>query len=83
MKGLSISNQEGIQKVHNSFAHPEPFQFVQTKRSATEDDDVFHFVSFVPFKNKLYELDGLQKGPVLIGSFEGDDWLPLATQEIN
>jgi len=56
---------------------------VQTKRSATEDDDVFHFVSFVPFKNKLYELDGLQKGPVLIGSFEGDDWLPLATQEIN
>ncbi|KAL4439579.1 hypothetical protein ABPG74_003981 [Tetrahymena malaccensis] len=83
MKGLAISNQENIQRVHNSFSRPEPFIFTQSKKKATENDDVFHFVSFVPFKGKLYELDGLQQGPILLGSYENDDWLALATQEIN
>jgi ubiquitin carboxyl-terminal hydrolase L5 len=40
-------------------------------------------VSYVPYKGNLYELDGLQPGPILIGKFEGStDWLTLAKQEI-
>jgi ubiquitin carboxyl-terminal hydrolase L5 len=63
---MAIENSDVIRNAHNSFARQEPFIFEQ-EREATEKDDVFHFVSYLPFQNKLYELDGIQKGPVLIG----------------
>jgi len=83
MKGLTIGNSEKIRTVHNSFTHPEPFFFTSDKK-AKGKDDVFHFISYVPFKNKLYELDGLQPGPILLGSFEKEEeWIELAKNEIN
>ena len=51
-------------------------------RAAKEDDDVFHFISFVPFKGKLYELDGLQKGPICFGECTAEDWLSKAREQI-
>ncbi len=83
MKGLTLSNSEKIRKVHNSFARAEPFYF-DSKRKAKKGDDVYHFVSYVPFKGKLYELDGMQPGPILLGGLpENGEWITLAKTEIN
>ena len=40
-------------------------------------------MSYVPFKNHLYELDGLQPGPIVIGKYENkEEWIDLAKAEI-
>jgi len=74
MKGLALSNSDEIRAVHNSFARQSVFEF--DAKFAKEDDDVFHFVAYVPIKGRLYELDGLREGPLDHGAIpEGQDWI--------
>eukprot|EP00096_Caligus_rogercresseyi_P010417 TRINITY_DN3790_c0_g1_i1.p1 TRINITY_DN3790_c0_g1~~TRINITY_DN3790_c0_g1_i1.p1 ORF type:complete len:270 (-),score=96.53 TRINITY_DN3790_c0_g1_i1:100-909(-) len=76
MKGLSLSNSEEIRSVHNSFAKQTLFEF--DSKMASKDDDVYHFVSYLPLNGRLYELDGLREGPVDHGPVEPDsDWLEV------
>ena len=73
-RGLAISNSEKIRVEHNKFSHPEPFIFTKTK--AVDGDDVFHFVAYIHFKNAIYEIDGLQNGPILIKeNVKNEDWI--------
>lgn len=48
-KGNSIGQHDNIRKHHNSFARQDPFTIEEDQgRSGKEDDDVYHFVSYVP-----------------------------------
>jgi ubiquitin carboxyl-terminal hydrolase L5 len=66
-KGLAISNSEVIKAEHNKFSRPEPFIFSH-EYSSEGKEDVFHFVGYIHFKDAIYEIDGLRKGPILIES---------------
>jgi len=79
-KGLAVSNSEVIRTAHNSFARPEPI--VIQSRPATDDDDVFHFVAYVPKDGFVFELDGLREGPINHGPFGDSNWLEVAVPAI-
>ena len=58
------------------------------EKTSSKGEDVFHFVGYIPFENRLYELDGLKAGPVDLGSItEGSDWIdvvrPVIQQRID
>jgi ubiquitin carboxyl-terminal hydrolase L5 len=80
-RGWAIGNSEVIRTAHNSFHRQDPFEIEYTKDTG-KGEDAFHFISYVPFNGQLYELDGLQKGPIAHGACTEDTWLALARDEI-
>lgn len=78
-RGMTIDSFDSIRVAHNSFARHQNFSFEE--KVATVDDDVYHFIGFVPKCGVVYELDGLQKGPIEIGCYT-DDWIKVANEAI-
>ncbi|CAD7926453.1 unnamed protein product [Amoebophrya sp. A120] len=80
MKGLAISNQDAVREVHNSFSRQSSFDFVHDEKDPKED--AFHFIGYVPYNGKVYELDGLQEGPIEIGPINDENWIETVKPEI-
>ena len=64
MRGEVIGAADGIRTAHNSFSPPEAHLTDEKAKRATEEDDVYHFVSYVHHGGAIWELDGLQRGPI-------------------
>lgn len=74
-RGLCLSNSQEIRTVHNSFARPN---FLEIEHGKGSKEDAYHFVTYVPFKGHVYELDGLKEAPIDLGAIpEGKDWLEV------
>ena len=89
-RGLAIGNTPELAAAHNSHAciydipdcGSEKMPAATTARSLANQvrvtADSFHFVSYVPIRGRLYELDGLKRFPVDHGPIPvGADWTEM------
>jgi ubiquitin carboxyl-terminal hydrolase L5 len=81
-RGDAIGNSDTIRSQHNSFARNDPFIIEESNDPKGKAEDAFHFISYLPVNNQLYELDGLQKGPICFGECSDETWLPMARVQI-
>ncbi|KAK3755027.1 hypothetical protein QZH41_011064 [Actinostola sp. cb2023] len=65
-KGYVIGNLPELAMTHNKFARPEAKQPPEKTNSVSSVRamEAFHFVSYVPIKGRLFELDGLKPFPI-------------------
>ncbi|XP_017065156.1 ubiquitin carboxyl-terminal hydrolase isozyme L5 [Drosophila eugracilis] len=76
-RGLYLGNEQKIRQVHNSFARPVLFE-MDNHQTVIEEDDAYHFVGYMPINGRLYELDGLHKGPIELGEVgKNQNWLDV------
>jgi ubiquitin carboxyl-terminal hydrolase L5 len=71
LRGVAISGSQEIRVAHNSFRRPDAFLNEEKVVKDEAGGEAFHFVAYLPYKSKVYELDGLQPGPIEIGSARG------------
>ncbi|XP_027859521.1 ubiquitin carboxyl-terminal hydrolase BAP1 [Xiphophorus couchianus] len=84
-KGYAIGNAPELARAHNSHARPEPRHLPEKQNgiSAVRTMEAFHFVSYVPIKDRLFELDGLKAYPIDHGPWgEDEDWTDKARRVI-
>jgi len=82
MKGLAIGNCEQIRLAHNGFARPEPLISDGVPATGGRDEEVYHFISYLPINGHMYELDGLKDGPIQLGECTSENWLQRIMPEI-
>ncbi|ODQ51448.1 hypothetical protein SAICODRAFT_9098 [Saitoella complicata NRRL Y-17804] len=98
LRGIAMAEFDAIHRVHNTFARTTDMMdsdatlktSASKKRKVEEADsddedgeeDVFHFIAYVPVDGCLWELDGLKKGPNKIGECTKENWTRLAAPRI-
>ena len=50
-----------------SYFRQQMFEF--DEQALRKDDDVYHFVGYLPIDGRMYELDGLKNGPIDHGMY--------------
>ena len=86
LRGEALSNSSLIRTTHNSFARSSPFADETQRDPAAGTEDVFHFIGYTVYNDKLYELDGLQPYPISHGQCSPDEFpekiLPVLQKRI-
>lgn len=70
LKGEAVGSSQEIKTAHNAFGRQDAFLQEGKVHAPSADDEAFHFVAYVPVDGTVYELDGLQKGPIVVGSVD-------------
>lgn len=77
-KGWAIGNTPELAKAHNSHAMPQAKRCLDKSTGVSTGrytGEAFHFVSYVPIRGRLFELDGLKPFPMDHGPWgEKEDW---------
>jgi ubiquitin carboxyl-terminal hydrolase L5 len=80
-RGYAVGSSEKIRTTHNSFRPNVSLEISQDEDK--KKGDAFHFVSYVWHKGTVYELDGLERGPVVVGACDTpDSWVSVAAPYI-
>ena len=71
-RGITLSNCEILKKENNKF------------KVSNNEGDIYHFETFIHFRNEIYELDGLREGPILFDkNVEFKDWIKKIKSFLN
>ena len=84
-KGIAIGNVAELARAHNKHAKPEHLTApVINRRSSIVSSahalqpETYHFTSYVPINDRLFELDGLKEYPIDHGPWgEQEEWTDL------
>ena len=80
-RGFAIGNSDKMRSAHNSFKPNISLEISHDENK--QKGEAFHFVSYVWVNGVVYELDGLQQGPVYVGACpERSNWLSVVTPYI-
>jgi ubiquitin carboxyl-terminal hydrolase L5 len=81
MRGDMIGQHDLIRTVHNSFTRSQCFSFEQ-KDTKDDKEDVYHFVAYIHKFGSIWELDGLQPGPIKHMECDVKQFVPNASKII-
>ncbi|KAG8346313.1 putative Ubiquitin carboxyl terminal hydrolase family 1 [Trypanosoma vivax] len=71
LRGTLVGENETLRSAHNSFA---PVELFSLDSEVPDAGDVYHFVTFVYKNGAIWELDGLQDGPILAGDASDENY---------
>ncbi|KAL6770967.1 hypothetical protein ACKKBF_B33420 [Auxenochlorella protothecoides x Auxenochlorella symbiontica] len=81
LRGEAIGNSETIRRVHNSFTAPHAL--LPENPDNDSEGEAFHFVAYTYRDGSIWELDGLQAGPICLGEAGQDEWTQTAASAMN
>ena len=82
-KGMAINSSEALRNAHNSFTTTNDTFLSMSEykeRKSSEKGEAFHFVAYVPVNGVVYELDGLQNQPIVVGTIGDMPSIPEPTE---